>query len=311
MTLPINQQRKIAIPWMGREYTELLGDSLTNLGIRVQLPPRTTDKTIQIGVRNTAEMVCFPLKPTLGNFAEALENGANTLLMYDSRGRCRLRHYWKIQEFALRSMGYDFEMYNVNFGNILPVLKKLSGATYTRILKELFNFYSRIRVIDKGKERWSRRKPNIGIIGEIFTCCDERINYGIESKISKLGAKPLNTVTLSAFVWDSLLKKMHLPSKRRCYDKQAATYLNGELGGHAKENISHLLELVDKNISGVIHLLPMSCMPETTVEPFVTAICREHNTPLLRIPIDENTAEANLETRLETFIELIKMREAK
>ena len=88
----------------------------------------------------------------------------------------------------------------------------------------------------------------------------------------------------------------------------AEKYFNGTLGGHGKQNIANLLELVDKNIGGVIHLLPMSCMPETSIEPFVNAICRDSNTPLLRIPIDENTAEANLETRLETFVELIKMR---
>lgn len=303
--------RTVTIPWMGKEYIELLGQALGNLGLNVLLPPSTTDKTIQIGVRNTAEMVCFPLKPTLGNFIEALDKGADTLLMYDSQGQCRLRHYWKIQEFAMRNMGYDFEMYNINFSNVLPVMKKLSGASYMRILKELFSFYGRIKKLDKKKMRWSRRKPNIGIIGEIFTCCDEKINHGIENKIHKLGAKPVNTVTLSAFIKDGFLKKTHLSSKTRHYDKQAEKYLNGTLGGHGLENISHLLELVDKNIGGVIHLLPMSCMPETSIEPFVTAICREHNTPLLRIPIDENTAEANLETRLETFVELIKMREEK
>ena len=312
MIMQANKTRTVTIPWMGKEYIELLGESLSNLGIKVQLPPRTSDKTIQIGVRNTAEMVCFPLKPTLGNFVEALDNGANTLLMYDSQGQCRLRHYWKIQEFALRNMGYDFEMFNVNFGNVLSVLKKLSGATYSRILKELFRFYGRVKGVDKKKERWSRRKPNIGIIGEIFTCCDEKINYGIEDKIHKLGAKPVNTVTLSSFIRESFLRKIHWPSSsRKRYDKEAEKYLNGELGGHGRENISHLLELVDKKIGGVIHLLPMSCMPETSIEPFVTAICRDNNTPLLRIPIDENTAEANLETRLETFIELIKMREKK
>ncbi|MHC4292227.1 MAG: hypothetical protein ACYSTR_08455 [Planctomycetota bacterium] len=309
MTLQTNQARTVTIPWMGKEYIELLGEALTNLGINVHLPPPTTDRTIQIGVRNTAEMVCFPLKPTLGNFVEALDNGANTLLMYDSQGQCRLRHYWKIQEFALRNMGYDFEMFNVNFGNVLSVLKKLSGATYTRILKELFSFYGRIKGVDSKKERWSRRKPNIGIIGEIFTCCDEKINYGIENKIHKLGAKPVNTVTLSSFIRESFLRKIHWPSSsRKRYDKEAEKYLNGELGGHGRENISHLLELVDKNVGGVIHLLPMSCMPETSIEPFVNTICRDSNTPLLRIPIDENTAEANLETRLETFVELIKMR---
>jgi predicted nucleotide-binding protein (sugar kinase/HSP70/actin superfamily) len=309
MTLKTNQSRKVTIPWIGKEYIKLLAQSLTNLGIHVQLPPPTTDKTIQIGVRHTAEMVCFPLKPTLGNFVEALDNGADTLLMYDSQGECRFRHYWKIQEFTLRDMGYNFEMYHVNFSNALSVLKKLGGASYVKIARELFRFYSRIKKVDEEKEAWVSDKPNIGIIGEIFTCCDERINYGIESKICKLGAKPVNTVTLSSFIRESFLQKIHFPEKkRRQYDREAQKYLNGPLGGHGKENISHLLELVDKNIGGVIHLLPMSCMPETTIEPFVTSICRQHNTPLLRIPIDENTAQANLETRLETFIELIKMR---
>lgn len=312
MLILTRQSRNVTIPWMGKAYTELLAKSLVDLGVNIQLPPRTTEKTVQLGVRNTAEMVCFPLKPTLGNFIEALDNGANTLLMYDSQGQCRLRQYWKIQEFTLGSIGYDFEMYNINFGNILPVLQKLGGASYARIVRELFRYYARVKKVDEKKERWSQRKPNIGIIGEIFTCCDERINYGIENKIYKLGAKPVNTVTLSSFIRESFFRKIHWPTRnRKRYDKEAEKYFNGDLGGHGRENISHLLELVNNNIGGVIHLLPMSCMPETSIEPFVTAICRESNTPLLRIPIDENTAEANLETRLETFVELIKMREVK
>lgn len=309
MIMQANQPRTVTIPWIGQHYTKLLALSLSRLGLNVMLPPKTTDKTIQIGVRNTAEMVCFPLKPTLGNFAEALDNGADTLLMFDSQGQCRLRHYWKIQEFTLRNMGYEFEMLHVNFKNALPVLKKLSGASYTRITQELFRFYSLVKKSDQAKELWSADLPNIGIIGEIFTCCDERINYGIEHKIKKLGGKPVNAVTLSSFIKGSFLGKLPFPAATSTYDRQAQQYLNGDLGGHGKENIAHLLKMVDRGIGGVIHLLPMSCMPETSIEPFVTSICRDHDTPLLRIPIDENTAEANLDTRLETFIELIKMRE--
>ncbi|MHC4856028.1 MAG: hypothetical protein ACYS72_06455 [Planctomycetota bacterium] len=308
MTLQAQNKPIVSLPWMGKEYIEYLGEALTRIGVNVQLPPRTTSKTIQIGVRNTAEMVCFPLKPTLGNFIEALDNGADTLLMFDSKGQCRLRHYWKIQEFILKNMGYTFKMYNVNFGNILGILKKLSGASYFKILKETVHFYRRVREIDKVKQQWATDRPNIGIIGEMFTCCDEKINYEIENKITRLGAKPVNTVTLSSFIKSDFLKKIHWPTKKRRFDKEAETYFNGGLGGHGKENISNLLELVDNNIGGVIHLLPMSCMPETSIEPFVNEICRSSNTPLLRIPIDENTAEANLETRLETFVELIKMR---
>ena len=307
----IDRSRKVTIPWMGKEYTELLAQGLSNLGLNIQLPPITTDKTIQIGVRNTAEMVCFPLKPTLGNFIEALENGAITLLMYDSKGQCRLKHYWKIQEFILKDMGYDFEIYNVSLNNIFPVLNKLGGASYPKIARGLFEVYNQIKEVDKKKERWSKNSPNIGIIGEIFTCCDERTNYGIEEKIKKLGVNSVNTVTLSGFIRDSVLEKIHYPSRRKKYDKETEKYFNGILGGHGRENVSYLLELIDKNVSGVIHLLPMSCMPETSIEPYVNSICQKAKTPLLRIPIDENTAEANLETRLETFAELIKMKESR
>ena len=308
MTLQTRKTRTVTMPWMGRKYIELLGDALSRIGVNVQLPPRTTNKTIQIGVRNTAEMACFPLKPTLGNFVEALDNGADTLLMFDSKGQCRLRHYWKIQEFILKNMGYEFEMYNINFGNILGTFKKLGGASYLKILKETVRFYRQVRQIDLEKQRWADDRPNIGIIGEIFTCCDEKINHDIEEKITRLGAKPVNTVTLSSFIKGDFLKKIHWPTKKRQYDKKADSYLNGGLGGHGKQNLSNLLELIDKNVGGVVHLLPMSCMPETSIEPFINTICRDSNTPLLRIPIDENTAEANLETRLETFVELIKMR---
>lgn len=303
------QTRTVTLPWMGTAYSQLLARALSNLGLNVRMPPKTTDKTIQLGVRHTAEMVCFPLKPTLGNFIEALDSGADTLLMYDSGGQCRLRHYAKIHEFTLRSLGYEFDMFNINFKNVLPTLKQLSGASYAAIARQLLRFYRRAKHLDAAKTAFDPDRPNIGIIGEIFTCCDERINYGIERKIEKLGGKPVNTVTLSSFIRDSFVEKTHWPTRRRKYEKQAAQYLNGTLGGHGRENIAGLLELIDRGIGGVIHLLPMSCMPETSVEPFITAICREHNVPLLRIPIDENTAEANLMTRLETFIELIKMRE--
>ncbi|MCK5616323.1 hypothetical protein KAR91_81425, partial [Candidatus Pacearchaeota archaeon] len=168
-------KRRVSIPRMGDKYTEAFKDLMENLGLNVILPPKTTDKTVQIGVRNTAEMICFPIKPLIGNFAEALDAGADTLFMYDSMGQCRLKHYSKIQELALRDMGYtNFKMYSVGLQNVFQILNKLGGYSYLAILKEFISFYGIIKKIDKEKTKWSKDKPNIGIIGEIFTCCDER-----------------------------------------------------------------------------------------------------------------------------------------
>ncbi len=307
------KDRIISFPWMGKEYSIMIKQSLENLGLNVQLPPKTTRKTINLGVKNSSEMMCFSYKVTLGNLIEALEEGADTLLMWDSRGQCRLRHYHKIQEFTLRNMGFDnFEMYGLSGMNAYKILKRLSGRSRLEVLSEIYlNLPKRLKEYDYKKTSWSKDKPNIGIIGEIFCSCDETINYGIESKIRSYGANPFNTVTLTNFIGENLFGKKFIPfikDDKAKYKKEADKYLNGKLGGHGYENICNLLGLVDKKIDGVIHLLPLTCMPEVTVEPFINHICRGHNIPLLRIPIDENNSEANLSTRLETFVDLIKMR---
>ena len=304
------KDRIVTFPRMGKEYTNIIQETFENLGFNVMPPPKITDKTIQIGVRNTAEMFCYPLKPTLGNFAEALEKGANTLLMYDSQGECRAKHYWKVHEFTLKNMGYDFEIYNLNPKNMVSKLKKLSGKSKIKVMKELYGLYQRAKDFDREKLRWSEDQPNIGILGEIFVCCDESVNYGLEQKLYDLGVKPVNTVTVSGFIRESVINKIPFSGSNELkqYNKEAEKYFNGKLGGHGVENIASLLHLVDKRVDGIIHLLPMSCMPETTIETYMNSICQDNKIPLLRIPIDENTAEANLETRLETFAELIKIR---
>jgi len=302
----------ITFPWIGKEYTEIIKESLENLGLNIQLPPKTTDKTIKLGVKNSAGMFCYPLKTTLGNFIEALDNGADILLMIDSRGTCRLRHYYKVQDYTLRKLGYDFEMITITKYNIFSVLSRLSGRSIFEVFLEIFNLYRKIRNCDLEKSKWSSEKPNIGIIGEAYTCMDETSNYNIEDKIRKLGANPYNAVTLSEFIKEGFMRRLPLfMDKRKKYKKEAIKYLNGKLGGHGEENICNLLYLIDKKVDGIIHLMPLSCGPEVVVEKFIDGICRDNKVPLLRINVDENDSELNLNTRLETYIELIKIRNKK
>ena len=134
------KDRVVTFPWMGQKYPMLLKESLESMGLNVQLPPKTTERTIKLGVKHSAEMFCFPYKVTLGNFIEALENGANTLFMYDNRGECRLRHYYKIHEFTLRNLGYEFEMYGVSFKNMIGILRKLTGKSFLEIGTQFYKF---------------------------------------------------------------------------------------------------------------------------------------------------------------------------
>jgi len=300
------KERIVSLSWMGNEYTNQIKKSLESLGIKVLLPPEISNETIKKGVKHSADMMCFPYKVTLGSAIEALENGANTLLMYDSCGQCRLRHYYKLHELTLRQLGYEFEIFPVSIKNIIPVLKKISQKSTIVVYKTIKEMVKQFSEIDKQKYLWSDNQLNIGIIGEIYTCCEEKVNYHIEQKIKKFDVNPYNTSCLSDFVKDGLMFNV---AKKGKYKKIAKSYLNGPLGGHGLENIYNLLWMIDKNVAGVIHLLPLSCMPEATVEPIINLICQENNIPLLRLPIDETNSEANVDTRVETFIELIKRKQ--
>jgi predicted nucleotide-binding protein (sugar kinase/HSP70/actin superfamily) len=309
-------ERKVTFPYMGNVNSVVIKDFMEDLGLNVVMPPKTTDETIRKGAKYCANMACFPLKITLGNYIEALENGANTLLAYDTQGTCRFRQYNLLHEFLLDSLGYDFEMVTLSKKNLLKDLKRLSGKSKLSILGSLYKHHKRIKKNDS--QEWSNDKPNIGIIGEIYCCVEEKANFQLEDKIRKYGGNPFNTATTTQFMEDTIplfsflgRNKWFKKDELEPYKKEADKFMDGWRAGHSYQNLYNLLWLSDRGVDGIIHVAPLSCMPETTIEPYVDKICRENKIPILRIPIDENSAEANLETRLETFVELIKIRKDK
>ena len=85
---------KVTFPHMGTVYI-VLASLVRSLGGEVIIPPYTNKKTLSIGVQHSPEAVCLPYKLLLGNYIEAVENGAEALLMISSPGICRLGEYGK------------------------------------------------------------------------------------------------------------------------------------------------------------------------------------------------------------------------
>ena len=85
-------------------------------GCKVQAAPPITKKTLELGSKYSPDFVCAPFKYNLGNFIEALDNGANILIQ--AGGGCRYRYYGEVQEQILKDLGYDFEFIQIFSGNI-------------------------------------------------------------------------------------------------------------------------------------------------------------------------------------------------
>lgn len=71
--------RVFCFPRIGK-YTRVFYNLLEGLGLKVLPPPPITEQTVKLGVRYSADMMCYPFKITLGNFIEAIEGGANCLI---------------------------------------------------------------------------------------------------------------------------------------------------------------------------------------------------------------------------------------
>lgn len=100
---------KITFPHMG-SLAVPLKTIFEELGQEVVVPPSITKKTVALGAGHSPEFACFPLKVNMGNFMEALERGADTIIMAGGVGPCRFGYYAEVQREILTDLGYDFEM---------------------------------------------------------------------------------------------------------------------------------------------------------------------------------------------------------
>jgi predicted nucleotide-binding protein (sugar kinase/HSP70/actin superfamily) len=111
----MKQQRKVALPRYGEYNCALKYMVEQGFEARCILPPPMSRHTEELGARVSPDLVCTPFKTTLGSMMEALEAGADTIIMV--YGACRLNYFGELQEQILRDQGYTFEFINLSLYN--------------------------------------------------------------------------------------------------------------------------------------------------------------------------------------------------
>jgi len=101
---------KATFPHIGNSYIPFR-TLLTELGLDPVIPPPITQRTISLGTQIAPEFACFPLKVNLGNYIEAIEKGAEMILMAGGVGPCRFGYYGEVQREILRDAGYSVEFF--------------------------------------------------------------------------------------------------------------------------------------------------------------------------------------------------------
>lgn len=139
-------------PHMGNTHI-LLRAFFEELGVDYIIPPASSQRTLTLGVSNSPEMVCLPFKLTLGNFIEALDAGADTILFTEARGVCRLGSYFTVQKEILNKLGYEFNTITIKEHSLKALFSiirtGLPSLSLWRMLKALRIGLVKIKITDE------------------------------------------------------------------------------------------------------------------------------------------------------------------
>jgi predicted nucleotide-binding protein (sugar kinase/HSP70/actin superfamily) len=183
-------------------------------------------------------------------------------------------------------------------------------------------------------------KPLIGIVGEIFVRLNRFANENVIQKIEQFGGEawiaPLtewilyvNTIAkkrslkkksfsnlLKVFLTDYYQKKDehhlekifkgHLKNfgepKTRSIFKKAKPYIDSSFEGEAILSVGKTIDFAKRGASGIVNIMPFTCMPGTIVSTLLKRYQEENNNiPILNMAYD-GQEQTNTLTRLEAFM---------
>ncbi len=108
----------------------------------------------------------------------------------------------------------------------------------------------------------------------------------------------------------NVLKSPALVMRHRRISAAAKPYLEESVGGHGRDSVGLAALAPHEGIDGVIHLWPFTCMPEIVAQSILTRVTRDLGLPLLTVILNEQTGQAGLKTRIESFAHILEERRA-
>lgn len=155
---------KVTFPHMGYMYI-CLKALLKYLDLNVVVPPMPSKRTLTLGTRHSPEFACLPLKINMGNYIEAYELGADTILMAGGVGPCRFGYYAQLQREILQDLGYDMKMVVLeppekHISELLIRIREVTGnRSWTDIIRAVRFAWYKARAVDETERIVHRLRP--------------------------------------------------------------------------------------------------------------------------------------------------------
>lgn len=198
---------KITFPHMG--YFYIIGKTIfERLGHDVVIPPPCTKKTLNLGTKYSPEFACLPLKINLGNYLEAVELGADTIIMGGGVGPCRFGYYAEVQREILAELGIGIKMVvleppDVHFKEVWHKFKYLLNTSWMEAIKGFYLAWQKTYTIDILEKELHKLRPVETKRGE----SDQIFNYYLKKIESADSSKIVNNT------YDKAVRELALVSR--------------------------------------------------------------------------------------------------
>ncbi|MCL1919245.1 MAG: hypothetical protein FWG14_13295 [Peptococcaceae bacterium] len=152
----------------------------------------------------------------------------------------------------------------------------------------------------------------VAIVGEIFVTSDAFSNLDIERKLGHMGVDVTTYMGPASWVREHLIKALNPFQKTGKAQELSREYWNvDDIGGHGVQTVGNSVLSSRRGYDGIIHLYPLTCMPEIAAQSAFSAIQNRYGVPIMTLVVDEMTGEAGYNTRLEAFVDMIRMRKSR
>jgi len=200
---------RVGIPHFGNVYipVKAMAQKLGASDKELIIPPPTSQRTLDLGVKYSPTEACLPYKLTLGNLIEACESGADTLIQARGTGICRLGYYAKNQEQILHDLGYDAHFVTLDVSHhkllsIMHLMKRVTNNTsWPKIISsfrfgigKLFALDKIEKVVQRTRAVELKKGTANRIYREAIKAIDEAIEGREVKKLTKQYADKLNQV---------------------------------------------------------------------------------------------------------------------
>ena len=281
-------------------YGNLLKNFFENLGCKVIISPKTNKEIMDNGIKYSYDEMCMSLKnyighinylkdkvdyiviPRIDNYGLNDQTCTNFLAIYDI-----INNLFKVN---ILNYNIDLDKKEDELSGFIKMAKKLKYSTH-----EIINAYNKAKIEDMNyKDRLIREnqyklnssKFKILIVGHPYNIYDEFIGKPIIDILKKYNVEIIYSNLFNPVKTNKLSKKI----SKNLYFK------------YNKENIGSIECSKDK-INGIIFITTFPCGPDSLVNELVV---RKIKIPYLNIIIDDLDNLTGYETRIESFLDIIR-----